>query len=73
MKRLSDLEYLKLNKFQAFLYNLKLFFCAIPMWFCKLGRGILKFFKNCGLAIVGEFKDIGYTSPRVTGRSSSPS
>ena len=61
MKRLSALEYLKLNKFQAFLYNLKLFFCAIPLWFCKLGRGILNFFKNCGLAIAGEFKDIGYT------------
>ena len=61
MKRLSALEYLKLNKFQAFLYNLKLFFCAIPLWFCKLGRGILRFFKNCGLAIAGEFKDIGYT------------
>ena len=26
MKRLNDLEYLKLNKFQAFLYKLKLFF-----------------------------------------------
>ena len=64
MKRLSALEYLKLNKFQAFLYNLKLFFCAIPLWFCKLGRGILNFFKNCGLAIAGEFKDIGYTFAR---------
>ena len=31
MKRLTDLEYLKLNKFQAILYKLKLFFCAIPL------------------------------------------
>ena len=58
MKRLNDLDYLKLNKFQAFLYNLKLFFCAIPMWFKKLGLGIARFFKNCGIAIKNEIIDI---------------
>ena len=58
MKRLNDLDYLKLNKFQAFLYNLKLFLCAIPLWFARLGRGILKFFKNCGLAVKNEALDI---------------
>ena len=58
MKRLTDLEYLKLNKFQAFLYKLKLFFCAIPLWFVKLGRGILRFFKNCGIAVKDEVVDI---------------
>ena len=54
MKRLNDLDYLKLNKFQAFWYNLKLFLCAIPGWFARLGRGILNFFKNCGLAVKNE-------------------
>ena len=58
MNRLNDLDYLKLSKFQAFLYNLKLFFCAIPMWFKKLGLGIAGFFKNCGIAIKNEILDI---------------
>ena len=58
MKRLNDLDYLKLNKFQAFFYNLKLFLCAIPGWFARLGRGILNFFKNCGLAVKNEVLDI---------------
>lgn len=58
MKRLTDLEYLKLNKFQAFLYKLKLFFCAIPAWFVSLGKGIVNFFVKCGLGIKNEFVDI---------------
>jgi len=61
MKRLNDLEYLKLNKFEAFFYKLKLFICAIPLWFKNLGINILKFFKNCGLAVRNEFVDIGTT------------
>ena len=61
MKRLSDLDYLKLNKWQAFWYKIALFFCAIPMF---LWKGILKlgrFFKNCGIGIKNEFVDIGTT------------
>lgn len=58
MNKLTDLEYLKLNKFQAFLYKLKLFICAIPAWFCGVGRAIVKFFKNCILAVKNEFIDI---------------
>ena len=54
MKKLNDLEYLKLNKLQAFLYRLRLFLCAIPLWFGKLGKGILNFFKKCGLGIKEE-------------------
>ena len=54
MKRLTDLEYLKLNKFQKLLYKLKLFFCAIPLWFVGLGSKILKFFKNCWTGIKEE-------------------
>ena len=61
MKKLTDLEYLKLNKFQAFLYNLKRFFCAIPRWFLNLFLAIGRFFVNCGLAIWNELKDIGTT------------
>ena len=61
MKRLSDLEYLKLNKWRAFWYNVALFFCAIPG---TLWKGILKivgFFKNCGIGVKNEFVDIGTT------------
>ena len=61
MKKLNDLEYLKLSKSQAFLYNLMLFFCAIPAWLKKVGQKILGFFKTCGLAIKNEFADIGTT------------
>ena len=43
MKRLSDLDYLKLNKWQAFWYKFGLFFCAIPL-----------FFKNMGITDEGE-------------------
>ena len=58
MKRLNDLDYLKLNKWQAFWYKFALFFCAIPS---ALWKGILKiggFFKNCGIGIKNEFVDI---------------
>lgn len=58
MKRLTDLEYLKLNKFQAFLYKLKMFFVAIPLWFKSVGIAILEFFKSCGLAVKNEVVDI---------------
>ncbi len=58
MKRLTDLEYLKLNKFQAFLYKLKMFFVAIPLWFKSVGISILEFFKSCGRAIKNEVVDI---------------
>ncbi len=61
VNRLNDLEYLKLNKFEAFLYNLKLFFFAIPTFFKNLGLKIVDFFKTCGLGIKNEFVDIGTT------------
>ncbi len=61
MKKLNDLEYLKLGKFNAFLYRLQLFFCAIPRWFQNLGVQIVKFFKNCASSLVSEFRDIGTT------------
>ena len=46
MNRLNDLDYLRLNKLQAFFYNLKLFICAIPGWFWGLLCSIGRFFKN---------------------------
>ena len=61
MKRLTDLEYLKLTKLQAFWYNLKLFFCAIPLWFKNAGLAIVAFFVKCGCAIRDEFLDIVHT------------
>ncbi len=64
MKRLSDLEYLKLNKFQAFLYNFKLFLFAIPVFFKNLGLGIWKFIKNCGIGIKDEVLDVISTFTR---------
>ncbi len=61
MKRLNDLEYLKLSKFKAFLYNFQLFLCAIPAWFKTLGIAILNFFKNFVLGVKDLFVDIGTT------------
>ena len=58
MKKLNDLEYLKLSKFEAFVYNFKLFLCAIPVWFKNLGLQIVGFFKDCFCAIKDEFTDI---------------
>ncbi len=61
MKRLNDLEYLRLGKFKAFLYNVAMFFCAIPGFFWGL---ILKLFGLCKkvvLAIKDEIVDIAQT------------
>ncbi|MBQ8579837.1 MAG: sugar ABC transporter permease [Oscillospiraceae bacterium] len=58
MRKLSDLEYLKLNKFQAFWYNVLMFFCAIPSWFVKLFAAGWNGLKNFGLKIRDGFLDI---------------
>ena len=58
MKRLNDLEYLKLSKFEAFIYNLKMFICAIPLWFADLGIGIVEVIKSCGRWIKNGFVDV---------------
>ncbi len=58
MKRLNDLEYLKLGKFAALLYKLKLFFCAIPLFFKNLVVKIWELIKSCGRGIKDEFVDI---------------
>ncbi len=61
MKRLSDLEYLQLNKFQAFLYRLKIFFCSIPGWIWGLCLALWGVLKKFGLKIWGGLVDIGTT------------
>ena len=61
MKKLTDLEYLQLNKFDAFVYNLKLFLFAIPGWIKALGVAIVNFVKNCAIAVKDEFVDITST------------
>lgn len=61
MKKLNDLEYLKLNKLQVLFYKLRLFICAIPGWFVGLGKKILNFFKSIGLGAKNEVLDIGTT------------
>ena len=58
MKRYSDLEYLRLSKPQKFLYKLVSFFAAIPGKLLNLVKAIGRFFKNCGLGIAREAKDI---------------
>ena len=58
MNKLTDLEYLKLSKFEAFLYKLKLFIFAIPVWFKNLFFMIVNFFKNFGISVKEEFVDI---------------
>ena len=62
MKKLNTLEYLKLNKFQAFLYDAKVFFCSIPGWIVKLFlslwaliKDVALFFKNGAVDIVTTF------------------
>ena len=58
MKRLNDLEYLKLNKWQAFWYNVAIFICSIPNFFVHIGRSIWKVMKNFGIGVKDECVDI---------------
>ena len=61
MRKLSDLEYLKLSKSRAFMYRLLMFFCAIPVFLMHLIRGIGHFFVKCFTAVGDELADIGST------------
>ena len=58
MKKLNTLEYLKLNKFQKFLYDLREFFCAIPGWFVGLFVSLWELIKNFAIKIKDGFMDI---------------
>ena len=61
MTQLTDLELLKLSKWQLFVYKLKKFFFAIPAWFKKTGIKIGRFFKNLGISTYLFFKGIVMT------------
>ena len=58
---ISDLDYLKLNKWQKFCYKLKMFFLGIPAWFVRLFKKIGRFFKNFGLGVADTAVDIWTT------------
>ena len=58
MKKLNDLDYLKLSKPKAFLYNLKIFFASIPGWIAGLFLSLWKSIKNFGLSIKDGIVDI---------------
>ncbi len=60
-KELKAAEYLKLNRWQRFVYKLKAFFCAIPRWFVALFKKIGRFFKNLGLKIADNAVDLWRT------------
>ena len=61
MKKLNDLEYLKLSKFEAFQYKFLMFLCAIPGWIwhglVKAYQAVLGFLTS----ILEGFVDIGTT------------
>ena len=61
MKKLNSLEYLKLNKLQAFWYNVKLFFWQIPSYVKKFALKVWALFLGLGSFLTGQIKDIGYT------------
>ncbi len=61
MKRYSDLEYLRLSKWDRFVYKLQCFFVAIPQKLWQFILSIGRFFKKAGLGIAKEFTDIWLT------------
>ncbi len=61
MKHYSDLEYLKLSKWQRFSYRFLSFFAGIPQWFLNLFKTIGMFFVNVAKVIGSECKDIWTT------------
>ena len=59
--QLSDLELLKLTKFQKFVLKVKNFFISIPTFFKNLGIKIWNGLKNLGIGIYQFFKNIVLT------------
>ena len=58
MKHFSDLEYLKLTKAKRFGYRLASFFAGIPKALWNFVKKIGSFFKNIGVTVASEAKDI---------------
>lgn len=61
MKTLTDLEFLRLNKFGKFWYKFTRFFASIPSKLGKMFKNIGRFFAKIGKGFVNEIKDIGQT------------
>ena len=61
MKKYSDLEYLRLSKWNRFTYRFLSFFASIPTAIWNGIKSIGLWFKKAGLAIAGEAKDIVQT------------
>lgn len=61
MKRLNTLEYLRLNKWQKFLYNIQSFILGIPDWFVKKFKSLWNMLKKLGISIKDNVLDIGTT------------
>ncbi len=61
MKKISDAEYLKLNKTQLLLYKLVSFFIAIPTFLKNVGIGAVNFLKNIIKKTADETKYIAKT------------
>ena len=61
MKKLNSLEYLRLTKPQALIYDVKMFFCGIPAWFKNAFLSLLAMLKGLVFAIRDEFVDIFQT------------
>ena len=61
MKKYSDLEYLRLSKWNKFTYRFLSFFASIPVAIWNGIKNIGLWFKKAGLAIAGEAKDIVQT------------
>ncbi len=58
MNTLNDLEYLSLNKFEAFWYKIKMFFLMLPVRIRKLYRKIRMFLGGMGRAVKKEISEL---------------
>ena len=61
MKRINDLQYLKLGKFSAFMYDAFMFLLSIPGWIFGIIRKGLSLIKDGLVWIKDELADIAYT------------
>ena len=61
MKKYTDLEYLRLSKWERFKYRFLSFFAAIPVAIWRFILSIGGVFKKVGLAVANEAKDIWTT------------
>ena len=58
MEKLTDLEYLRLNKLKKFWYKFRLFILAIPLFFKNIGLKIADKCKKAWLFVKNQFIDI---------------